>query len=349
MKSTFGKSLLQGREDYSPKAKKLLEKYDGKRVKKVVINRTPLNSFLMGVLNAITFGQFKKKMKGKPYDKLFHLRMDLHTESGVVSIEKNEVVTLVENPKTAKNAETMEVKKFPKNMTLRNMLELTRNIIGNYKFFKYQAKDLNCQQFILDILTTNKLGDAKHRDFVKQDTNSLFDKYNGLRKTANTLTDIAAKFDVIKQGGQIAQDTPMKERQLLTQDLEKVFDKYDKPKLVKGEGFLEDAGAYADEINAEFQNIVGGGFFDDIGQNIKRKLTTPKGRREYAKSIIPPDIKFIARQRAWEYSPANIDRRLDSFVGSGFIDVVGALLKGLDNIRKGERNRAISYRDLARI
>ena len=114
MKSTFGKSLLQGREDYSPKAKKLLEKYDGKRIKKVVINRTPLNSFLMGVLNAITFGQFKKKMKGKPYDKLFHLRMDLHTESGVVSIEKNEVVTLVENPKTAKNAETMEVKKFPR-------------------------------------------------------------------------------------------------------------------------------------------------------------------------------------------------------------------------------------------
>ena len=114
------------------------------------------------------------------------------------------------------------------------------------------------------ILTTNKLGDAKHRDFVKQDTNSLFDKYNGLRKTANTLTDIAAKFDVIKQGGQIAQDTPMKERQLLTQDLEKVFEKYDKPKLVKGEGFLEDAGAYADEINAEFQNIVGGGFFDDM-------------------------------------------------------------------------------------
>ena len=136
MKSTFGKSLLKGREDYSPKAKKLLEKYDGKRVKKVVFNRTPLNSFLMGVLNAITFGQFKKKMKGKPYDKLFHLRMDLHTESGVVSIEKNEVVTLVENPKTAKNPEIMEVKNFPKNMTLRNMLELTRNIIGYYKFFK---------------------------------------------------------------------------------------------------------------------------------------------------------------------------------------------------------------------
>ena len=174
---------------------------------------------------------------------------------------------------------------------------------NHYKFFKYQAKDLNCQQFILDILTTNKLGNAKHRDFVKQDTNSLFDKYNGLRKTANTLTDIAAKFDVVKQGGKISTDTSMKERQLLTQDIEKVFEKYDKPKLAKGEGVLEDIGAYADEINAEFQNIVCGGFFDDVGQNIKRKLTTPKGRREYAKSIIPPDIKFIARQRAWEYSP----------------------------------------------
>ncbi len=62
-------------------------------------------------------------------------------------------------------------------------------------------------------MTTNKLGDAKHRDFVKQDTNSFFDKYNGLRNPANTLTDIAAGFDVVKQGGRIAQDTPMKERQ----------------------------------------------------------------------------------------------------------------------------------------
>ena len=114
MKSTFGKSLLQGREDYSPKAKKLLEKYDGKRIKKVVINRTPLNSFLMGVLNAITFGQFKKKMKGKPYDKLFHLRMDLHTESGVVSIEKNEVVTLVETPRRQRMRRLWRSRSFPR-------------------------------------------------------------------------------------------------------------------------------------------------------------------------------------------------------------------------------------------
>ena len=128
--------MLQGREDYSPKAKKLLEKYDGKRIKKVVINRTPLGSFLMGVLNTISVRSIQEKMKGKPYDELFHLRMDLYTDMGVVSIEKNEVVTLVENPKTAKNAETMEVKKFPKNMTLRNMLELTRNMIGNYKLWQ---------------------------------------------------------------------------------------------------------------------------------------------------------------------------------------------------------------------
>ena len=70
----------------------------------------------MGVLKTITLGQFKKKIKGKPYDELFRLRMDLHTENGVVSIEKNEVVTFEDKPKTAKNAETMEVKKFPKNM-----------------------------------------------------------------------------------------------------------------------------------------------------------------------------------------------------------------------------------------
>ena len=139
----------------------------------------------------------------------------------------------------------------------------------------------------------------------------------------------------------------MNDRKLLTLDLQKVFDKYDKPKSVKGEGFMEDAGNYADEINAEFQNIVGGGFFDDIGNKIKNTVNTPKGRREYAKSIIPEDVKFIARSRAMEYSPANIDRRLDYFAGAGILDVVSAL-KGLQNINKGEKNRARSYKDLGK-
>ena len=76
-------------------------------------------------------------------------------------------------------------------------------------------------------------------------------------------------------------------------------------------------------------------------------MNTPKGRREYAKSIIPEDVKFIARSRAMEYSPANIDRRLDYFAGAGILDVVSAL-KGLQNINKGEKNRARSYKDLGK-
>ena len=48
-----------------------------------------------------------------------------------------------------------------------------------------------------------------------------------------------------------------------------------------------------------------------------------------------------------EYSPANIDRRLDYFAGAGILDVVSAL-KGLQNINKGEKNRARSYKDLGK-
>ena len=72
--------------------------------------------------------------------------------------------------------------------------------------------------------------------------------------------------NVLKQGGKISKDISMKECKLLTQDLQKVFEKYDKVKPMKGVAFLEDAGIYADEINAEFQNIVGGGFFKTTGQ-----------------------------------------------------------------------------------
>jgi hypothetical protein len=196
-KSTFAKSLVSGRRDFSPKAKKILKEMGDESITKMVIVRSPLGKTLMAMMNAVTLGAFKKRMKGKPYDELFHLRIDITTGKGVVSVEKNEVVTLTKSLKAKKREEAMEVTGLPTNMTLTTLLNTTREKIGDKKFWVYQAKDLNCQQFISDILQSNKLGTQQHLAFVKQDTDSLFDKSNFLRKTSNTLTDVASRLDVV--------------------------------------------------------------------------------------------------------------------------------------------------------
>ena len=103
--------------------------------------------------------------------------------------------------------------------------------------------------------------------------------------------------NVLKQGGKISKDISMKECKLLTQDLQKVFEKYDKVKPMKGVAFLEDAGNYADEINAEFQNIVAGGFFKTTGQ---QRILVPLRTRNHimkSSSLCKCCIVHITRNR----------------------------------------------------
>lgn len=64
-------------------------------------------------------------------------------------------------------------------------LENTKKRMGG-KFFGYSAKDNNCQDFIASFLQSNKIGSPEDIAFVKQETKSLFEGNDRLRKIANT-------------------------------------------------------------------------------------------------------------------------------------------------------------------
>ena len=66
--------------------------------------------------------------------------------------------------------------------------------------FFYSANDNNCQDFVIGILNGNNIGDDENRSFTKQDTESLFGDSNFLRKFSNTVSDLGATVDVIKNG-----------------------------------------------------------------------------------------------------------------------------------------------------
>ena len=148
----------------------------------------------------ISLGSFKNKLDRSEYDKLFHLQLVVKTNNGLnISIEKNEVINMTVNPSISSTAESSIVHNLFQGLTLQNLMENTKNYMKN-SMFSYSAKDNNCQDFVIGILNGNNIGDDENRSFTKQDTESLFGDSNFLRKFSNTVSDLGATVDVIKNG-----------------------------------------------------------------------------------------------------------------------------------------------------
>jgi hypothetical protein len=194
-----GKRLIYGNTDYSSKVKKLLKEFGNERVKSAKVIRVPLSDFLVNILNVVSFGDFKKRLKETEYDKLFHLAIVFETDKGPILVEKNEVINLSKS--IPSNKEGYEEKRIatPNQPTLNEILKNTQDKMQD-RFFKYSAYDNNCQNFILSLLKSNNLGDESDYEFVKQDTEELFKSSPYLRKLSNTITDIASR--VTGRGGE---------------------------------------------------------------------------------------------------------------------------------------------------
>ena len=72
--------------------------------------------------------------------------------------------------------------------------------MGN-SFLSYSARDNNCQNFVISLLQANGLSNERNILFTKQSTTALFS--TEMRKFTNTITDIAGKIDIIREGGNL--------------------------------------------------------------------------------------------------------------------------------------------------
>lgn len=204
MYQQFGKALLHGRNDYPPKVRNILKKYGERTIQSITLKRTPVPSLLTEALSAVSFGKFGERLN-KAFDELFHLFMEIQLDDGTrIALEKNEVINMIVNPKGRPKTESKIVTvKIPLNTTLSQLLEKTKDLMGVRDFFGYSARDNNCQDFIKSIFKANDIGDDTDIQFIKQDTKQLFDRLPYLRKFANTMTDLGARFDVLYQGAGI--------------------------------------------------------------------------------------------------------------------------------------------------
>ena len=136
--------------------------------------------------------------EGVGSDKLFHLKLLIRTTHSNISLEKNEVISISPYHMNYK-AENVYLH-FPPGITINIILQNTRNKMGN-SFLTYSARDNNCQNFILSLLEANGLSNSQNVLFTKQSTSGLFS--TELRKLTNTITDIGAKLDIIREEGSL--------------------------------------------------------------------------------------------------------------------------------------------------
>ena len=89
---------------------------------------------------------------------------------------------------------------FPPGITINILLQNTRNEMGN-SFLTYSARDNDFQNFVLSLLQANRLSNERNILFTKQSTTGFFS--TEMKKFTNTVTDIAGKIDIIREGGNL--------------------------------------------------------------------------------------------------------------------------------------------------
>jgi hypothetical protein len=193
---SIGNKIINGRNEFSPKVKRILNAVGEIPIESANLVRYPISSILTGAFNLINF-------QSEPFDKLFHLCIIFTLSNGNrILLEKNEVIKMDVNPNQHNGSENIGVPNI-NNKTINGILGNMLSSMGENKFFNYSAYDNNCQIFILQLLKSNNLENQENSQFVKQNTEYIFQNNVELRKLTNTITDVAGRLDIIKQGGKL--------------------------------------------------------------------------------------------------------------------------------------------------
>ena len=170
--------VFQDTTDYSPQAREIVRQYDDEIAIGAIVMRTPVNSLVKLGLKVVSLGQFDND--------IYHLFLQVYFESGKsLLIEKNAVINFIPAP-NVRSGSTMEKVGNWRNISFNELLEGARRVLGP-KYFTYDAKNNNCQDFIMAILTGSGLGTSENFKFIKQDTRGMF---KGLKKTRNIVKGV---------------------------------------------------------------------------------------------------------------------------------------------------------------
>jgi len=192
--------ILPTRENFPPKVRKIIKDNGDKKIKALIVGRTPVNSTIQTLLNVVTLGQLKQKEKEMGYDNLYHLFMIVELDSGTnILVEKNSVVNMKKVSKSYGGNDKIVIP-VNKDITFGDMIDNAVKAVGK-SIYLYDAVNNNCQVFINNLLKNSGLGVAEANKFILQDIEDVLStspKYTTI--IAKLATDASAKVDRLVNG-----------------------------------------------------------------------------------------------------------------------------------------------------
>lgn len=193
--------LLNKLFGYMPKSVASWLKRNGDRpIEKIVIKRSPVTSAITRIMDLASLGGLSRAQQKLSYDRLWHLYMEFALEGGGrYMTEKNETIKLTSAKADAKHTEEYPIKlKGP--ITPNELLGNALKRYGEKKLTVYNAfgKGLNCQGYMLMLLSASGLLTSGARKFIEQDAQAIAkDLPNFIPKKAKQVTDVAATINKI--------------------------------------------------------------------------------------------------------------------------------------------------------
>jgi hypothetical protein len=216
----------KGLKKYSNQAKRVLDNDASTLIKQISIKRAPVSGVLTGALDVFSGGKFGKRMM-KNFDELFHLFVEINLENGKrVIVEKNERINIEYAKRERPKTETKQIQNIPSNLSLKSMLDKTKASMGETKFFEYNAVNNNCQDFIMAFLQSSNVGNQDDYNFVKQDTQYLFQNLPHLKGLAKGVTDLGAAVGDTTDSIESASKKVSREVDKSTRDVSRNFKKF---------------------------------------------------------------------------------------------------------------------------
>lgn len=165
--------------NYTSKCVKILKLYGNLPIKSIYLSRQPINSYLLKLLNIITFGEYEKKLKNyikkhkcNPFFQ-FHTSFIIEVElpnkfRKLIVVEKNTCINISDKYKNYDNQDTMKIKSKNKKLTINLLLDKTKKRVGETKYFNWHIYKNNCQKFTEEILISLNKKNKKYMKFIYQ-------------------------------------------------------------------------------------------------------------------------------------------------------------------------------------
>ena len=208
LKNVYGrvKGFVTGvRDDYQPYVRKLLDEIKGNKIIKLVVIREPIKEAVNMLVNVITVNKVNEFKKDVGVDDLFHLYMIATLDNGkLIRIEKNAEIDIKEvNSIPNVNQLNMLNIVITSNLSVNELLNNTRQKIGDRLFFDYDGIKNNCQDFLYNILYMNgfEASNPTMKSFIKQDLVKLSKNLSQTsKKIMNAITGLGKKTQILING-----------------------------------------------------------------------------------------------------------------------------------------------------